>query len=166
MGNTTPVDMLMDPSTRESFVWQDEYNMASAFNSEQATLKEENVWRSYFDIDFYGDIVSDKVCLVLNGCTTMDFMYVSSKKGDDLAGDAGGVLGLARPNTSVFVDPSADVPDDEGSLLKEISTDGTAFSTRLSNNVISWIDFGAPNFDETTTDGVTMQLNDDYFWST
>lgn len=87
-------------------------------------------------------------------------------KEGELVGDAGGVIGLARPNKKIYVAPKASIPDSTQSILASIESETMqSFSTRLSKNVVSWIDFGEPNADE-NIDAVTIGLNDDYFWST
>lgn len=79
------------------------------------------------------------------------------------------MIGLARPDEKMYLVRGASLPDTDGSLLNAIrndpSSDGQAFSTRLSADVISWIDFGKPSSTE-GSDGTQIKANPDYFWST
>lgn len=68
MGNTNEVKVIMDPMTRTNLIDSSDYNIENAVSSGQATLVKENKWTSYFDMDFYGNIYTDKVCLALGEC--------------------------------------------------------------------------------------------------
>jgi hypothetical protein len=53
-------------------------------------------------------------------------------------------------------------------MLSELKDYGEAtfFSTRFQRDFISWIDIGTPDDTQNNGDAVTIDVFDDFFWST
>ena len=65
-----------------------------------------------------------------------------------------GILGLARPGQSFYLDlnRTAHLTEDQGFFLTSLNLAQKKFSTRLQKYYVSWIDFGAPDPRDVTSE--------------
>lgn len=75
-----------------------------------------------------------------------------------------GVLGLARPNALMVLNPSL-TPTDKRFLLSSLQLTEQKFTTRFQHKYISWIEFGKPDTRQISEDPVEIAMIDDFFWS-
>ena len=154
MGGNQRMEMLIDTATdfvavngidcaqcKQSSIYDIESNYVNGI----ATLAfNKNVTEYYGTARFDGVHATDQLCFTLGKCFTLDFLYVSSQ--NSLDGQFSAVLGFARPGKNFLY--GVDQPQDADKMvLSKIASLGEEkyFSTRISRNVISWIDIGTPD---------------------
>ena len=95
-------------------------------------------------MEFYGNWATDQVCLNFNTCVAdQDFFYIKTDSGFNEGID--GVLGLARSNNDLLLNPFSQSGSNRKSFLDNLELQTKEFSTRFSSRMISWIDFGLAN---------------------
>ena len=110
-----------------------------------------------------GAWATDKICLELNKCVDVDLFYISEES--FLPEDVDAILGFARPDQDMLLNPSATPKDRDYYLTALGAGEETMFSTRFRAGFVSWIDIGAPDAAQNTTEPIGIDIVDDYFWS-
>jgi len=98
---------------------------------------------------------------------SLEFLYIDDQTSFD--DDVDAIIGFARPDHNFLLAPgSAKRKNLNTMMLSALKDSGeeTFFSTRYQRDFISWIDIGTPDSSQNKTEPVTIDTNNDFFWST
>ena len=87
--------------------------------------------KTYGAIELTGRQAKDKLCLELNSCYDVDFLYVDSSTGNSNI-NVDGIIGLARPNKPIKLNPSL-TPNSDTFMLSAMAEDQRTWSTLYSH---------------------------------
>lgn len=155
--------MILDPTIRSAAVDGNSYDIVPNLESGMAKyLGNAKTWE-YNGGQCIGKDAEDMMCLTFQTCRKMNFVYCQTTTGMDFGAD--GVLGVANPDFNMMVAPDKRLNEDSFLGGFNGTLDAKAFSTRMSNDAISWVDFGAPDSTQTNGNEISIGVNEDFFWS-
>lgn len=117
----------------------------------------------YGKTELFGSWAVDSLCTQLGSCTDfMEFLYIKSQT--NFTEPIDGVIGLARPDNSMILNPYR-TPKDHAFFLDKLDLTTSQFSTRFSKSILSYVDFGEADTAQGFANAQQLYAEPDYFWS-